>query len=89
MKASNRRTVLCAVLGVSAAMLFPAPASAMGRSSASSTQAPVAGTGDRLGRVEAEQQKAVMSLQSEVEALRQELADLKMRVEHRDMASAE
>jgi uncharacterized protein YceH (UPF0502 family) len=46
-------------------------------------------TVERLGRIEAEQKTMTAALHSQVEALRQEVADLKARVERQDVATAE
>lgn len=81
MQASLRRSVLSAVLVVIASVLFTAPASAMGRSSTPSDHSSVTQT--------AEQKNVATTLQSQVEALRQEVADLKARVERQDVAAAE
>jgi len=84
MQASLRRSVLSASLIVMASVLFAAPAGAMGRSTKPSPQTP-----DRVSRIEAEQQYIAMALQSQVEALRQEVAALKARVERQDVAAAD
>lgn len=89
MHASSRRTVLFATLAVVVPSLYTAPAGALGRSSAPSTKSPVVQTVERLGRIEAEQKTMTAALHSQVEALRQEVADLKARVERQDFATAD
>jgi len=61
----------------------------MGRSSTPSVQSSALQTADRVGRIQAEQKNVATTLQSQVEALRQEVADLKARVERQDVAVAE
>ena len=84
MHTSFRRSVLSASLVAMASVLFTVPAGAMGRSTTPSIQTP-----DRVSRIEAGQKNSVTALQTQVEALRQEVAMLKDRVERQDVAAAE
>lgn len=84
MQASLPRSVLSASVVVMASIVTATPAAAMGRSTTPSTQTP-----DRLGRIEAEQKHVVTALERQVDALRQEVAVLKARVERQDVAVAE
>jgi uncharacterized protein YceH (UPF0502 family) len=84
MQTSLRRSVLSASLVAMASVLFTVPAGAMGRSTTPSVQSP-----NPSSRIQAEQKNIVTALQTQVEALRQEVAILKVRVERQDVAAAE
>ena len=84
MQASLHRSLLSASFVAMASILFTAPAGAMGRSTK-----PAVATPDHLSRIEAEQKHALTALHSQVEALRQEVATLRVRVERQDVAVAE
>ena len=84
MQASIRRSVLSASFVAIASVLVTAPAAAMGRSTTPSIHKP-----DASSRLETEQKNIVTALQTQVEALRQEVAMLKVRVEQQDLATAE
>lgn len=81
MSASLRRSVLSTSLVVMASLVAVPTAGAMGRSSTPSDHSSATQT--------AEQKNVATTLQSQVEALRQEVADLKARVERQDVAVAE
>ena len=83
MQTSLRRSVLSASLVAMGSVLFTAPAGAMGRSTTPSIQTP-----DCVSRIEAEQKNIVTAIHSQVEALRQEVAILKARVERQEVAAA-
>jgi hypothetical protein len=84
MQASLRRSVLSASLVVMACSVAAPAASAMGWSPAPSVRAP-----ESVSRIGTVDQNADHTLQAQVEALRQEVADLKARVERQDVAAAE
>jgi hypothetical protein len=84
MQASLRRSILSASFVAIASALVTAPAGAMGRSTTPSIHKP-----DASSRIETAQKNIVTTLQTQVEALRQEVALLKERVDRQDVAAAE
>ena len=84
MQASLRRSALSSSLIALASVLFTVPAGAMGRSTTPSAHTP-----DHASRNGAEPKNIATALQAQVEALRQEVAMLKIRVERQDVAAAE
>lgn len=85
----SRRTVFSATLVFGAVALYTAPASAMGRSGASSSRPTVAQAANCLSQAETRQKNVITAIQSQVEALRRELADLKTAVNVQGVAAAE
>jgi hypothetical protein len=78
MNNAHRRIVLGSALAAAAIVTNIAPASAMGRSTVSTApQTPTEVISDRLARAEFAGKQIETTLQSQLETLRQELADLK------------
>lgn len=84
MQTSVTRSALFASLVAIASLLVTAPAAALGRSTTPTSHAPNASI-----QTKAPQKNIVSSLQTQVEALRQDVAMLKVRVERQGLGRSE